>query len=110
MNCFKFFKCVHFDVSKNCFFPKPKVDSVVIEFQPIVRKDIGFKSVKSLEYITNIFFSNKRKMINKAFKKLKIDNEEFLKKQKIDLTLRPEKLDEKIFYKIAEFYEKKITK
>ena len=76
----------------------------------IMKKDIGFKSIKSLEYITNIFFSNKRKMVNKAFKKLKINNEEFLKKQKIDLTLRPEKLSEKIFYKIAEFYEKKITK
>ena len=25
----------YFYVSKNCFFPKPKVDSIVIEFQPI---------------------------------------------------------------------------
>ena len=48
-------------MSKNCFFPKPKVDSIVIEFQFIKRKDINFKSIKSLEYITNIFFSNKRK-------------------------------------------------
>ena len=95
-----------FYVSKNCFFPKPKVDSIVIEFQPIQRRDINFKSIKSLEYITNIFFSNKRKMINKTFKKLKIKNDKFIKREKIDLTLRPEKLSEGLFYKITEFYEK----
>ncbi len=95
-----------FYVSKNCFFPKPKVDSIVIEFQPIQRRDINFKSIKSLEYITNIFFSNKRKMINKTFKKLKIKNDKFIKSEKIDLTLRPEKLSEGLFYKITEFYEK----
>ena len=97
----------YFYVSKHCFFPKPKVDSIVIEFQPIVRKDINFKSIKSLEYITNIFFSNKRKMINKTLKKLKIDDSKFLKDQNIDITLRPENLSESLYYKITEYYEKK---
>ena len=96
----------HFYVSKNSFFPKPKVDSIVIEFEPIIRKDLNFKSIKSLEYITNVFFSNKRKMINKTFKKLKINNDKFLQINNIDLTLRPEKLSENLYYKIAEFYEK----
>ena len=72
----------YFYVSRNCFFPKPKVDSIVIEFKPIIRKDINFKSINSLEYITNVFFSNKRKMINKTFKKLKIDNYKFIKNEK----------------------------
>ena len=99
-----------FYVSKNCFFPKPKVDSIVIEFQPIKRKEINFKSIKSLEYITNIFFSNKRKMINKTFKKLKLENNNFIKSENIDLTLRPEKLSEDLFYKITEFYEKSQVK
>ena len=97
----------YFYVSKHCFFPKPKVDSIVIEFQPIVRKDINFKSIKSLEYITNMFFSNKRKMINKTLKKLKIDDPKFLKDQNIDITLRPENLSESLYYKITEYYEKK---
>ena len=88
----------YFYVSKNCFFPKPKVDSIVIEFQPILRKDINFKSINSLEYITNTFFSNKRKMINKTFKKLKINDHKFLKDYNIDLSLRPEKLSEKIIF------------
>ena len=97
----------YFYVSKNCFFPKPKVDSIVIEFLPILRKEVTFKSINNLEYITNIFFSNKRKMINKTFKKLKIDDDKFIKDHNIDLTLRPEKLSENLFYKITEFYEKK---
>ncbi len=100
----------YFYVSKNCFFPKPKVDSIVIEFQPIVRKDITIKSIKSLEYITNIFFSNKRKMINKTFKKLKIDKDALIKNQNLDLTLRPEKLSESLFFKITELYEKEQIK
>ena len=91
-----------FYVSKHCFFPKPKVDSIVIEFKPIVRKEINFKSIKTLEYITNIFFSNKRKMVNKAFKRLKINNDNI----DIDLTLRPEKISEISYYKISELYEK----
>ena len=100
----------YFYVSKNCFFPKPKVDSIVIEFQPILRKDINFKSINSLEYITNTFFSNKRKMINKTFKKLKINDHKFLKDYNIDLSLRPEKLSEKLYFKITEYYEKTLAK
>ena len=99
-----------FYVSKNCFLPKSKVDSIVIEFQPVKRKDINFKSIKSLEYITNVFFSNKRKMINKTFKKLKIEHNRFAQNEKIDLTLRPENINESLFYKITQFYEKKTTK
>ena len=100
----------YFYVSKNCFFPKPKVDSIVIEFQPILRTDISFKSIKSLEYITNLFFSNKRKMINKTFKKLNIDDHKFLKDHNIDLSLRPEKLNENLYYRITEYYENNIVK
>jgi 16S rRNA (adenine1518-N6/adenine1519-N6)-dimethyltransferase len=97
----------YFYVSKNCFIPKPKVDSIVIEFEPIVRKDLNFKSIESLEYITNVFFSNRRKMINKTFKKLKIYNDKFLQNNSIDLALRPEKLSENLYYKITEYYEKR---
>ncbi len=97
-----------FYVSKNCFFPKPKVDSIVIEFQPIVRKDVNFKSIQSLEFVTNIFFSSKRKMINKAFKKLNIVDKKFFIKHNINLSLRAENLSEKLYYKIAEYYENKI--
>ena len=97
----------YFYVSKNCFFPKPKVDSIVIEFQPVIKKDIVFKSIKSLEHVTNVFFSSKRKMINKTFKKLNINDNQFIKKHNIDLTLRPENLSENKYYKITEYFEEK---
>ncbi len=100
------FKIVNFFyVSKNSFFPKPKVDSIVIHFQPILKKEISLKSINSLEFITNAFFSNKRKMVNKTFKKLKINDIKFIKKNKINLSLRPEKITEITYYKIAEYYE-----
>ena len=62
--------------------------------------------IKTLEFITNTFFSNRRKMINKTFKKLKINDENLLKDQKINLSLRPEKLTLEQYIKISEFYEK----
>lgn len=95
----------YFYVSKNSFFPRPKVDSMVIEFEPIKAKNLILKSLDSLEFITKIFFSGKRKMINKAFKKIKINFDPIIKELKIDLKLRPERLDEKIYFKIAQFYE-----
>ncbi len=96
----------YFYVSKSSFFPKPKVDSIVIEFEPIIKKTLKLKSIKTLEFITNTFFSNRRKMVNKVFKKLKIDDKDFIKSQKIDLSLRPEKLTIEQYFKISEYYEK----
>ena len=95
-----------FYVSKNCFYPKPKIDSIVISFNPISKNDLKLKSLDSLEYVTRVFFSNKRKMINKNFKKLKINHHKFIKNNKINLTHRPEQISEKMYYKIAEYFEK----
>ena len=96
----------YFYVSKNSFYPKPKIDSIVIAFNPIFKNNLNLKSLDSLEYITRVFFSNKRKMINKNFKKLKINHDKFIKNNKIDLKLRPEQINEEIYYKIAEYLEK----
>ena len=45
-------------------------------------------------------------MINKALKKLGINDDKIFKKQKINLSLRAEKLNEDQFYSIAGYYEK----
>ena len=45
-----------FYVSKNCFYPKPKIDSIVISFNPISKNDLKLKSLDSLEYVTRVFF------------------------------------------------------
>ena len=58
-----------FFVSPNCFFPKPKVTSMVIHFKPKKTNLFSIKKIENLEKITNVLFSNKRKMINKNIKK-----------------------------------------
>ena len=63
------------------------------------------KNPKNLEKVTRILFSNRRKMINKNFKKLfkkKINS----KNLNLNLNKRPEELNGEMFYKIAMKYEK----
>ena len=92
-----------FNVSPNCFYPKPKIISSVLHLSPI-RKEINkIKDLNNLEMITNIFFSNKRKMIKKNYKKI------LGKKgiQNLNLNLRPSDLKSEVYYKITELYEEK---
>jgi len=93
-----------FLVSPNCFFPKPKVTSMVIHFKPYKNKSFYIKNLSNLEKVTNILFSNKRKMINKNLKK--ILNDKNLKKiSGLNQNLRPENISPNIFYKITEVFE-----
>ena len=69
-----------FNISKHCFSPKPKVESSVLVFEPKINKDYKINNIETLEKITNIFFSGKRKMINKSIKKLFKDKNDFEKK------------------------------
>jgi len=95
----------HFDVSKNCFFPKPKVNSTVLSFTP--KKNIKFKikNPQNLEYITRIFFSGRRKMINKSFKKLFGISKNLINELNLDLNQRPGELSNEMYYKITMKYE-----
>ena len=56
--------------------------------------------------MTRVLFSNRRKMINKNFKKLFKGKLPMIKNLNIDLSRRPEELNNEIFYKIAKEYEK----
>ena len=94
-----------FDVSPNCFSPKPKVESSLLHFVP--KKDfLSINKSKNLEMITRIFFSQRRKMIKKPFKKLFKNYEEISKKLNLDLNLRPQNLSLENYCKIAKEYEK----
>tara|TARA_B100001093_G_scaffold38661_1_gene33051 strand:+ start:2833 stop:3618 length:786 start_codon:yes stop_codon:yes gene_type:complete len=95
-----------FYVSPNCFFPKPKVTSMVIHFQPKKKKVFNIKNINNLEKITNILFSNKRKMINKNIKKILTENK-IKDIQELKLNLRPSDINPEVYYKITELYEKK---
>jgi 16S rRNA (adenine1518-N6/adenine1519-N6)-dimethyltransferase len=96
----------HFDVSKNSFFPKPKVDSTILSFRPKKNNFFNLKNPKNLEKITQLLFSNRRKMINKNLKKLFSKKPFLLNNLNIDLNKRPEELSNEIFYKITLEYEK----
>ncbi len=95
-----------FKVSRNCFFPKPSVDSKVIVFTPKLNSNYEISDIKNLEKITNIFFSNKRKMINKPLSKIFKEYKLIAKNLKINLNLRPSELSNNHYYKLTEYYEK----
>ena len=94
-----------FDVGPSSFSPRPKVDSTVLLFEP---KKSFFKlnNPKSLEKITKIFFSHRRKMIKKPYNLIFNDNLEVANKLKIELNLRPQNLDFETYFKLADEYEK----
>ena len=96
----------HFDISKNCFYPKPKINSTLLSFKPKKINLLNLKNPHNLEKITRILFSNRRKMINKNFNKLFNKNKTVIKNLNIDLSKRPEELSNETFYKIAREYEK----
>ena len=93
-----------FLVSRNCFFPKPKVTSIVIHFRPKENITFKIKDINNLEKVTNILFSNKRKMINKNIKKILSQNK-INQINGLDLKLRPSSIKPEIYYKITELFE-----
>ena len=95
-----------FDVSCNCFYPKPKIDSTILSFYPKKNIKYKIKNPKNLEFITRILFSSRRKMINKNLNKLFTKNNSLIKDLNLNLRCRPEELSNEMFYKIAIKYEK----
>tara|TARA_B100001540_G_scaffold300258_1_gene305549 strand:- start:222 stop:1013 length:792 start_codon:yes stop_codon:yes gene_type:complete len=93
------------DIDPGNFSPQPKVKSSLLVFEP---KNNYFKinNPKNLEHITNIFFSQRRKMIKKPLKFLFENFEKVSKDLSLDLNLRPQNLDNVTYYKICSYYEK----
>ena len=60
---------------------------------------------RNLEYVTNIFFSQRRKMIKKPMKQLFNDYEVIAKQLKINLNLRPQNLTVENYLEICKLYE-----
>ena len=92
------------DVKPNSFFPKPKVNSTVLEFIP-KEKIHKIEDPRNLEKVTKIFFNQRRKMIKKPinilFKKFKFDYKKF----NINPSDRPQNLDIDKYLKIVNEYE-----
>ena len=95
------------DIEPNSFKPAPKDKSTLLVFVP-KKKFFKFKDPKNLEYVTNIFFSQRRKMIKKPLKFLFEDFDDISKKLSLNLSLRPQNLNKDTYFKICEIYEKSI--
>ena len=94
-----------FLVSPNCFYPKPKVTSMVVHFKTFKNDYYKIKDISNLEKVTNILFSSRRKMINKSIRK--ILSKQILKKiPELKLNLRAENISPNMIYKITELFEK----
>ena len=77
-----------------------------MSFKPKKINTFNLKNPKNLEKVTRILFSNRRKMINKNFKKLFKEKLSRINNLNLDLNKRPEELTNETYYKIALEYEK----
>ena len=88
-----------FDIPSKAFIPRPKITSSVIQLKPL-HKPLYNVSFESIEKITQMAFSQRRKMIKTSLKK--VNGHIILKELNISPNLRPENLSIIDFCKIAE--------
>ncbi len=93
------------DINPECFIPKPKIKSTLLEFIP-KNSFIELENPRNLEKITNLFFNQRRKMIKKNFMRLFKDFNIVAEKYNVKLTDRPQKLSVDKFIMIIKEYEK----
>ena len=86
-----------FDIPDTAFFPKPKIQSSLVQFIPYKVKNYDFNFQK-MEKLTRFVFSKKRKMLRTIFKKE--GGTTFLKSISINPNIRPEKLTLEEFCKL----------
>ena len=96
------------DINPSSFFPKPKVMSSLLIFEPKINY-IKFKNSKNLEHITNVFFNQRRKMIKKPLNILFKNSNKVIDELDLDINLRPQNLKKETFYKICLIYEELIN-
>ena len=93
------------EINPNSFFPKPKVKSSLLLIEP-KKNFFTIKNPKNLEYITRIFFNQKRKMINKPMAQLFKNSANIANKLNLNLKSRPQNLDPLTYFNICKEYEK----
>ncbi len=96
------------DINPSSFFPKPKVMSSLLIFEPKINY-VKLKNAKNLEHITNVFFNQRRKMIKKPLNILFKNSKKVIDELNLNINLRPQNLKKDTFYKICLIYEKLIN-
>ena len=102
----KFYIKKLFDINPECFSPRPKIKSSLLEFTP-KKNIVDIKYPRNIEKITNIFFSQRRKMVKKNFMKLFKNYDEVSKLVNIRLTDRPQNIPIEKFLEIIKIFENK---
>ena len=92
------------DIKPNSFFPRPKVLSSLLIFNPKIPL-INFKNPENLEHITKVFFNQRRKKIKKPINILFKNSLNIVEKFKLNLDLRPQNISPEIFYNLTKEYE-----
>ena len=92
------------DIDPKYFYPKPKVWSSLIVHTPKTKIE-NLKKTKNLEYITNIFFNQRRKMIRKPMKQIFLDYKNIAEKLNLDLSIRPQNISKSKYLEICKIYE-----
>jgi 16S rRNA (adenine1518-N6/adenine1519-N6)-dimethyltransferase len=89
-------------VSKECFNPVPKVESIVLHFLPLKKNRIKKEKFKNLQKITKFFFNERRKKNKKKIQKL--FNETVINNHNLQkyFDLRAENLSKDLYYKFTE--------
>ena len=95
------------DVSPNSFFPKPKVQSSVLEFLP-KKKKFFIKDPKNIGKVTNVFFSQRRKMIKKPINIFFKKNFNYSKLQ-INPFDRPQNISIEKYFEITKEFESSLS-
>ena len=87
-------------LSPNCFFPKPKINSIILFFN--FKKEIKNLHNENIFYeIVKKSFNQRRKTIKNSLKMKNIDIEKILIENKIKPSLRPEELDYNDFINLS---------
>ena len=95
------------DINPFSFYPKPKVQSTLLEFTP-KSNFFDIRDVKNLEILTKTLFNKRRKMIKNSIFNI-VNKDDFVNiKLNIDLNCRPQDLKPEQYYILTKEIEKLI--
>ena len=96
-----------FTISKTCFFPKPRVDSMVCKLIPHYRYESS--RISHVEQITKSAFHQRRKVLTTSLKSIisSVDLLEFFKKHNLSPSSRSDDLTVEQYVLLSEYIESK---
>jgi 16S rRNA (adenine1518-N6/adenine1519-N6)-dimethyltransferase len=89
-----------FKVSKNCFYPKPKVDSRVIQFDFSHSRESEINDIPFFKKFVKAAFGNRRKILKNSLNSMYLD----LSKADFDFSRRAETLSVTEFIKLSNIF------